>query len=438
LHQKKVREWFMNPVKHASDIEKCQSLHPGKCIYHLTKSHPTEKCGVKKECDEQVATRKAARSSSSPTSAVGQLRHVTEESFVDAETEEVYEPDLDTTGNDTNEASLMFFSRISKCYLRIVKSSSRITPVRHEMSYPVIADSGANYHRFKDREFFISMTPAKGTILLGDGKTTLDIKGVGTVRCKIDDFILDIPQVHFVPELGESIYSLHLHIKTPQHGLESSYENGLFVKFPHFQTKAIIGGDDIYLDMIPVVSDSKLFHNSTVAEPEISSNFYRQITQLTSDINVETEKIDNIVQDLRKYYSTIKTKRQLGLNVPAGFRHDTNHQQQIKQFSPPRKLSELDQTTSSTESSEAFDSLQLLSSMMISSSNDALDVEHSTSVTNQSSSQLHIPIVRSVDKASSLLPQNISMTEDFLRACVGFRRVDTLKKNISTLYQSTI
>ena len=75
---------------------------------------------------------------------------------------------------------------------------------------------------------------------------------------------------------------------------------------------------------------------------------------------------------------------------------------------------------------------------MISSSNDALDVEHSTSVTDQSSSQLHIPIVRSVDKASSSLPQNISMTEDFFRACVGFRRVDTLKKNISALYQSTI
>lgn len=220
--------------------------------------------------------------------------------------------------------------------------------------------------------------------------------------------------------------------------MDSSYENGLFVKFPHFQTKAIIGEDDIYLDMIPVVSDSKLFHNSTVDEPEISSNFCRQITQFTSNINVETEKIDNILQDLRKYYSTIKTKRQLGLNVPAGYRRDTNHQQQIKQFSPPRKLSELDQTTSSTETSEAFDSLQLLSSMMISSSNDALDVEHSTSVTDQSSSQLHIPIVRSVDKASSLLPQNISMTEDFLRACVGFRRVDTLKKNISTLYQSTI
>ena len=179
------------------------------------------------------------------------------------------------------------------------------------------------------------MTPAKGTVLLGDGKTTLDIKGVGTVRCKIDDFILDIPQVRFAPELGESIYSLHLHIKTPQHGLESSYENGLFVNFPHFQTKAIIGEDDIYLDMIPVVSDSKLFHNSTVDEPEISSNFCRQITQLTSDINVETEKIDNILQDLRKYYSTIKTKCQLGLNVPAGFRRDTNHQQQIKQFSPP-------------------------------------------------------------------------------------------------------
>lgn len=30
------------------------------------------------------------------------------------------------------------------------------------------------------------------------------------------------------------------------------------------------------------------------------------------------------------------------------------------------------------------------------------------------------------------------MTEDYLRSCVGYRRIDTLKRNLSSLYQPTI
>jgi hypothetical protein len=54
-HQKKVKVWFMNPGKYCKEIEDCQKRNPGRCIYHLAKSHPAEKCGVKKECDEIVA-----------------------------------------------------------------------------------------------------------------------------------------------------------------------------------------------------------------------------------------------------------------------------------------------------------------------------------------------------------------------------------------------
>jgi hypothetical protein len=49
-----------------------------------------------------------------------------------------------------------------------------------------------------------------------------------------------------------------------------------------------------------------------------------------------------------------------------------------------------------------------------------------------------IPIIRSVDKPSSSLPQHITMSEDHLRACVGFRRVDAMKKQFNQLYQSNI
>jgi hypothetical protein len=58
--------------------------------------------------------------------------------------------------------------------------------------------------------------------------------------------------------------------------------------------------------------------------------------------------------------------------------------------------------------------------------------------THSSSESNYIPIVRSVDKASSSLPNNVTMSEDFIRASVGFRRIDTIKKCLSTLYLDTI
>jgi hypothetical protein len=42
---------------------------------------------------------------------------------------------------------------------------------------------------FKEPEFFEFITPAKGNVILGDGKTSLPIIGVGTVKCFLgDDF----------------------------------------------------------------------------------------------------------------------------------------------------------------------------------------------------------------------------------------------------------
>ena len=81
------------------------------------------------------------------------------------------------------------------------------------MSFPVIAGSGANYHMFKEREFFDTLSPASGNVLLGDGKTALPIQGVGTITCQIRDHILTIPNVHYKPDLSKSIYSLFVHIK---------------------------------------------------------------------------------------------------------------------------------------------------------------------------------------------------------------------------------
>jgi len=194
------------------------------------------------------------------TTTTGQLRHITEEHFeqfedVDDDIVTIVEPE--DQGNDTNEESLLYFARLSKHYLRLVTApSSQVTIQRHATSFPVIADSGANYHMFRDRSFFESLQPANGIVVLGDGVTSLSIQGVGTVKCRVGSNILTIPNVRYIPDLSESIYSLFQHIQTKDHRVESSYEDGLFVIFPSFKTKAIIGTDDIYLDFLPISSET--------------------------------------------------------------------------------------------------------------------------------------------------------------------------------------
>ena len=42
--QKKVWEWFFKPMKFCKEIERDQRKFPDKCIYHLSKSHPTDSC----------------------------------------------------------------------------------------------------------------------------------------------------------------------------------------------------------------------------------------------------------------------------------------------------------------------------------------------------------------------------------------------------------
>jgi hypothetical protein len=176
-HKKKVCEWFMNPTKYQQEIDAEQRKHSGKCIVHLTKSHPTCDCHVKKECDKFLSNRKPNGSQNSSTT-VGQLCHIMEDVYEDAVADDTVPVSLED--NNTNEESLIYFSPLPNHYLCLVKTCpSRVS--RHEMKHPIIADSGANYQMFRDKEFSQHITPACGKVILGDGKTTLDIKGVGTV-----------------------------------------------------------------------------------------------------------------------------------------------------------------------------------------------------------------------------------------------------------------
>jgi hypothetical protein len=222
----KVKMWFLNPTKYFKEIEMEQNHHPGKCIYHLSKSYLTEDCNVQKECLKLLATSKGNTKPVS-SSTMGQLHHIQEETFEDAVSEDL--PVVDTLvdcSNDTKEDSLYYFACLTNHYLHLVQnSSSGSVALRHPMKYPIIADSGANFHMFKEKIFFETLLPASGMVLLRDGQTSLPIKGIGTVKCILGDNILTNQGVQYIPDLAESIYSLLLHIKHPGHGLSSSFEN---------------------------------------------------------------------------------------------------------------------------------------------------------------------------------------------------------------------
>ncbi len=74
-----------------------------------------------------------------------------------------------------------YFARVTNHYLRLVKTSPSLN-ARYTMKFPTIADSGANQHMFKELQFFESMRPATGKVILGDGVTSLAIRGIGTVK----------------------------------------------------------------------------------------------------------------------------------------------------------------------------------------------------------------------------------------------------------------
>jgi hypothetical protein len=324
-HHKKIRMWLMNPIKHKSNIESEQSKFPGRCLYHLSKTHSTVDCNVTKECNKLIASKRNASAlngsnSSGTSSTSGNLRHITEEVYEDAI--DAVDPTDESnvhSDNDTNETDLLYFARVSKHYLHLVKNDSlNQDPPRHIMKYPIIIDSGANFHMFRDREFFTALAPATGKVILGDGVTSLPILGVGTVQCIIGSHTLTIENVRCIPTLSESVYSLFIHVQQVNHSIHSSFDQGLFLQFPEFQTKAIIGQNDLYLDAIP--TNNHLLHQSFTDPIVNSAPVYRNIKVFQQELDTEMEYIDNLLIRLRQYYDTIKTKRQLQLEVPAGFR----------------------------------------------------------------------------------------------------------------------
>jgi hypothetical protein len=105
------RYWFPHPIMYCLEIEVEQQKHVGKCIYHLSKSHLTSECNVKKECDKILAKKKVSGTSASTSVSSGHLRNLKEEVFEDAIMDDSCDTLLVSDSNDTNENDLYYFAR---------------------------------------------------------------------------------------------------------------------------------------------------------------------------------------------------------------------------------------------------------------------------------------------------------------------------------------
>jgi hypothetical protein len=121
------------------------------------------------------------------------------------------------------------------------------------------------------------------------------------------------------------------------------------------------------------------------------------------------------------------------LEVPAGFRRSSS-QQNLFGKTINSSLQEFD----SGPVTDDLDNITFITSTDISSDPIVAELSSDLMDTNLSANVINPLVVRSVDKASSSLASKVSITQDYIHACTGFRKIDTVCKHFSELYQDTV
>jgi hypothetical protein len=232
---------------------------------------------------------------------------------------------------------------------------------------------------------FESITPATGHVILGDGKTSIKILGVGTVKCCIGDNILSINNVCYVPELSESIYSLfqhiHIHVMVSNCLLKMVY----LLCFPHF--RHVLSLVKVIFIWMPFLLTPRYLPIPDSMCPDSSNtySFCHHLTGFQQAVTTETEYLDNLLSKLREFYAAVKTKCQLNLDVPSGFRKLNQHQLDYNLHLPLKHQDTIDQPSSvfASSTTDAHD--------LSSDTNEQILLEDDTN-TNTSSSIISPPI----------------------------------------------
>jgi hypothetical protein len=224
-----------------------------------------------------------------------------------------------------------------------------------------------------------------------------------------------------------------LHIKQPDHGLQSSFDTGLLLVFPTFHTKAVVGSDDIYIDALP--HDLNKLDEDELPTPLSlpSDSLCHNVTQISGTSNILPKSDNNVLKHLRVYYSEVKTKCQLNQHVPAGFRQDSKVQRDFRAFIPPCKLRNTAEASSITPKNHSFDDV-----LHPINNNTATSGDETPAPVPNDSSLSPVPILRCVDKVSTSLLSWFTLSEDYIRASVGFCHIETIKGHLKDLHQDTV
>ncbi|MFN9979210.1 MAG: hypothetical protein ACK53Y_04820, partial [bacterium] len=102
-----------------------------------------------------------------------------------------------------------------------------------------------------------------------------------------------------------------------------------------FRSKTLISQNDIYIDAVPISTPSCPSSTTVSSTTATDDTFCRAIQQFQDEVDTETKHIESLLSCLRQYYNTVKTKCQLGLEVPAGFRSSNSLQRDFHAFLPP-------------------------------------------------------------------------------------------------------
>eukprot|EP00558_Chaetoceros_sp_UNC1202_P009040 CAMPEP_0197232302 /NCGR_PEP_ID=MMETSP1429-20130617/152_1 /TAXON_ID=49237 /ORGANISM="Chaetoceros sp., Strain UNC1202" /LENGTH=1842 /DNA_ID=CAMNT_0042690279 /DNA_START=1 /DNA_END=5529 /DNA_ORIENTATION=- len=183
------------------------------------------------------------------------------------------------------------------------------TTLANAMSTMII-DSGATMHMTGLKHIFTNIFQwddplhRQRTVILGDGTTTLNIAGVGTIDIEIGGKRVHLDNVLYVPSLKDTLFSIKEHTKHKGCGFHA--EERAILTFPTF-TVDVECNDEYTVDISHPTTTSKIQFRS--------EDFVRMSAKRTSNINLAPHHLkDYIPPDsphIQQYTTAVKIKKLL-------------------------------------------------------------------------------------------------------------------------------
>jgi hypothetical protein len=147
-HHNKVKQWSLNPTQFCHEMESKQKYPSWQMYLPLSITHPTEECAVKKN----VVIYWWWNVREVPLCLLLlNLLGMYERGYILRYCFSWWCLWYWGATNDTNKDDVYYFAWMTHHYLCLVKASPTLSVYsRHQMKFPIITDSGANFHMFKE------------------------------------------------------------------------------------------------------------------------------------------------------------------------------------------------------------------------------------------------------------------------------------------------